>query len=248
MINKLLTVGLTLFFSALTSSTLFGCELRYASPSIEPHFWKKDGQHTGIAVDFLNLVAAQSNCKISYQIKPWKRVMHEMQQGSVDITIGFYAPSRESFARYSSAKFGDYEFVIFAKTTMPKIANIVHLYSQQYKLLYLKNWFLGSLKPDILSGSELAMPIYSVTKGLQLLQANRAQALLSSKTNGLFALKRLQLNDQVQIKSPVLESFAQYIIFAKKSVTDAEYERINQAMQTVVQAAAMQKITAKYLE
>jgi len=227
-------------------SLINACQLIYASPILEPHFWEEENQPKGLSVDFLNIVAQKANCDIQYQAKPWKRVMYEMRSGKVDLSIGFYAKSREEFARYSQAKFGEYNFYIFTKPSVEPVKSIKDLYARNKNLLYPKNWHLGKLKSEIQSSKELAVPFVAIQEGINLLVNDRADALLSPITNALYSFKKMSLSNQFVINSPPLESLPQYLMFSKNSVSDEIYQRLNSAMSEIVAAGEMDKITNRY--
>jgi len=222
------------------------CQLTFATPLIEPHFWESQNQYQGIAVDFLNLLAAKSGCAISYQAKPWKRVMHEMQQGKVDLTIGFYAANRESFARYSHSEFGEYAFYLFTRADVEPVTDIKTLFTEKKRVLFLKNWFLGKLKPEIESEPKFAMPIDSIKQGIKLLLNDRAYAMLSPKTNALYSFKKMRVTEQIIINSDKLEALNQYLIFSKASVSDEVYQRLDSAMTQIIDSGEMQRILRSY--
>jgi len=242
--KKILFIGPLLIL--IYPSLINACQLVYASPILEPHFWEEENKAKGLSVDFLNLVAQKANCDIQYQAKPWKRVMHEMRSGKVDLTIGFYAKEREEFARYSQAKFGEYNFYIFTKPSVEPVKSIKDLYAKNKNLLYPKNWYLGKLKSEIQSSKELAVPFVAIQDGINLLINNRADALLSPTTNALYSFKKMSLTNKFVMNSPQLESLAQYLMFSKSSVSDEIYQRINSAMIDIVEAGDMDKITKSY--
>ena len=229
-----------------TWSVARACVLTVATPDIPPHFWVDNGKAQGLTVDFFNLVAKQSGCEISYQAKPWKRVLHQLNTGGVDMTIGFYTQSREQFARYSNAKFGKYQFYIFAAGVKNQNLTVNSLYAQQKKLMYLKHWYLGTLKQQIIAEPSLAMPILSLDKGLKLMMANRADAILGPKMETLYSIKMNNLNDKVFLNSKPLLNLDQYVMFSKHSVSDEIYHRVNKAITEVVKSGETAQLAKKY--
>jgi ABC-type amino acid transport substrate-binding protein len=236
-----------LFFIALFGfNRAYACELTVATPNIPPHFWTENGKAKGLTVDFLNLVAQQSGCQFTYKAKPWKRVLHELTNGGVDMTVAFHSESREGFAYYSTAKFGQYQFYIFSLDPNNKRQSVDSLYAEQKKLMYLKDWYLGDLKQKIVSKADLAMPILSLDKGLKLMIANRADAILGPKVEMLYSIKQNKLTNKVFLSSTPQLSLDQYVVFSKHSVPIEIYHQVNAAISVIVASGKMKELIKKY--
>lgn len=237
----------TLFLTAcLGANNAFACELTVATPNIPPHFWTENGKAKGLTVDFLTLVAEQSGCHFTFKAKPWKRVLHEFTNGGVDMTVAFHSESREDFAYYSTAKFGQYQFYIFSLDANNKHQSVDSLYAERKKLMYLKNWYLGDLKQKIVSEPDLAMPILSLDKGLKLMVANRADAILGPKVEMLYSIKQNKLTNKVFLSSEPQLSLDQYVIFSKYSVSIDVYNKINAAISVIVASGKVHDLARKY--
>ncbi len=244
--NKLMLTAVLITFPIFQSVN--ACELVFASGSSEPFLWQENKRYKGIAVDLFKLISADSGCEVSFQIKPWKRVLHELNKGTVDMTLAFHNIKREQYSRYAEEGVGEFAFYLYTKPTLNKIKNIEDLFAQKKSLMYLKNWYLGKLKPKVLAHSQSSFPVMSVDQGVKLVLNNRSDALLAPEITVLYALKKINKSDQLIKNSAQLESFKRYVIFSKKSVPKAIYQRINTSINKIVASGKMSDIVKSYTQ
>lgn len=74
--------------------------IRAALFSIEP--WAieaDDGSLQGVNVDFFDAIAQQTGLKFSYHLRPYPRMLRELENGTLDISIMYERPAHETWLR-----------------------------------------------------------------------------------------------------------------------------------------------------
>lgn len=70
------------------------------------YYQQEDGQRQlrGFAIDYLNAVSARLGCRLVYVERPWKRVLHDLEQGRLDIAMeAYFYDDRARYAWFSDA-------------------------------------------------------------------------------------------------------------------------------------------------
>lgn len=157
---RFLTLLLVLFMSSIATahSAKSDCELTFASPELKPHFWLEGDVAKGLAVDYFRLIEQRTQCRFSFEIKPWKRVLHEIKTGRVDATIGYYNEVRSEFAYFPNDHFQHQSLFLYSRSDSKESYSIEKLQSQNKSLLYLQYWYLGELSSVLAKKPNLSLP------------------------------------------------------------------------------------------
>lgn len=102
MTRLLLPLFALLLSPALWASALCPSPLRVGFDNWPPyHYYEADSpsQMRGYAVEILSAVLARMGCKVTYLELPWKRVLHEMEHGEIDVAME--ANINDERARYA---------------------------------------------------------------------------------------------------------------------------------------------------
>ena len=69
------------------------------------HYYQQEGARRelrGFAVDYLNAVSNRLGCRLVYVERPWKRGLHDLERGRLDIVMeAYFADERARYAWFS---------------------------------------------------------------------------------------------------------------------------------------------------
>ena len=239
---------LLLLSAALPTTAQAQCQLTFASPTLKPHFWLEDNKPKGLAVDYFREIEKHSGCRFKFQVKPWKRVLHEVELGNIDTSIGYYNRERSTFAHFPRRYFQRQSFHLYSRQDEKQVYNLAGMLEAGKPVLYLEHWYLGNLNKILAEHSALALPTPNPATGLKQLLQGRADALLAPRVNTLFDVSQLKLQGKVKVNSMPQAIFYQYAFFSKKSVSDELFAKLDLAIEHIDQSGVGERITDRYIK
>ena len=229
------------------SHRVMSCQLNVGVMIMPPYYWLENGKARGFMVDVLERLSSKTQCKFTLKVRPWNRILHELQHGLIDLTVGYYMKDTVHYAHYSKQSIGSDRYQIFLKAKEPSVHSITELYLLNKKLIFLQNWHLGTLKQQIDSQPSLSMPVDTIEQCLKLLLTNRTDAFIAPKVVTLFAIKRANLAQTIQVIPRSLYSVDRYMLYSKKTVTVETHKRLDSEIQTLLDSGVMSELLDKYL-
>nr|WP_319392325.1 transporter substrate-binding domain-containing protein [uncultured Desulfobacter sp.] len=91
--------------------------------SFPPLFYNEDGVLKGISPDHLKLISAYSGLKFDLMTIPAKELDNFLQNGTIDMSVGFQIPERKNVA-FNTLSSMDADFVLVGRHDMPVVSGI----------------------------------------------------------------------------------------------------------------------------
>ncbi len=84
---------------SLSFQTQAECVLKVRVNDVSPQYMQKDGKWTGRAVELMEVLLEEANCRAEYVKGPWKRALIELEQGRIDamMNVGYDEQRSDSY-------------------------------------------------------------------------------------------------------------------------------------------------------
>ena len=206
------------------------------------------GEITGITVDMVEAILKNQEKPIKHLLKPWKRCLHDIQAGTVDVVPNAsYKPKRAEFSHYSSPLYATNLVLFFRRIEFlnrPKVSSLEAL--SQYRLGgvhgFNYSFYNDKVKMDTSAKTRTAL--------INMLRAGRFNFAVAQweVIANLSHNKEVNLEGLDSIPDPV-KSSKEYHILVSKKLKDGEklVEFINQHIDEYKNNDVFKGIYSKYL-
>mgnify|MGYP000229219900 CR=1 FL=1 len=230
------------------------CELKMGWEPWEPYqFLNKDKQLTGLDIELIGAVVKEMGCKIQFKQKPWKRLLVEAKNGSMDIVAG----ASKTEERQKWAYFTD----IYREET--RVLFTLNGTSKQYPFKLLKDFigtgfiigvnrgaFNGDEFDQLMQKKDFKKMIQVVSKESQnhdKLIAKRIDGYIGDAISGINLLHKKNIYNKIEIHPVKINSSGIYVMFSKKSTTLDLVKRFNDSLNRLKKNGVYDIILKTYL-
>ena len=213
-----------------------------------PFNWKSVDREEldGAMVEFLRDFFKEQNIKIKTRIAPWKRVLHELKHGRVDVVGALYmVEERKKFAVYSIPYSAEGAVVIALKAKpvfFNKREDLIGKRGGAVRGLSFGKNFDTFLKEKL-----KIERVSTLDLNLKKLNAGRIDYILNLTFPSQVALMRSG-GDKFMILPKQLSENKVYLAFSKKSPYKKYFPAINEKIQQMLSDGSLQKLIDKYLQ
>lgn len=230
------------------------CQLRFAAETdFPPHLIKNNEQHWhGQTAELLQALAAKVGCNIDYRSSPWLRSLMQLKSGELDVISHLYRNTEcekdyyflgphHLEAIWLIGKVADFKDVRTLTDTIhlkpaPRIAVLNGAY-------YGEDFAAVQRNPGF---AALLVPISSIQDKLALLNADRVDAILEDRS----VLHYWQHHKQksADLYQPIVQVYQApvYFGFSKKSISAAEFAKLQQAWLAMEKDQTVRSIQQRY--
>jgi polar amino acid transport system substrate-binding protein len=216
-------------------------------------FRNEQQQIRGLDVELLNAIFQRAGYQARFSEMPWARVLHELQFGTVQLAMSAnITAERQQYARFSHP-YREEETVIVVRrqdagrwrgiTTLEQLAII-----PDFQIGVLKGFDYGNTFRQLMTRPEMQPRLQMrlrLEQLLKMLRGGRIQGFIVDP-NGL---QEWQDKDGVQDELHILlrlELTPVHLMLSKKSTTEAQLQRLNQAIDQLKQSPEYQQILDRY--
>jgi polar amino acid transport system substrate-binding protein len=231
---------------ALLAVPLAARELLAVGTNFPGVFERQAGNYGGLATSVLRQALEPLGYRLRFELHPWARAQHMVEQGQGDILIGPYK-NAEREAR-------------FAFSAQPFYRDHIVLYRQRGRLLYwhgdyqallgrrigvVRAWAYGANFDSRRAQLEL-VTVEGVENGLKMLSAGRLDLLASNQRNTRPVLVALGLHDEIEQLEPHIDLQDGYFAFPRKASHRVLREDFDLALQQLIEQGRLAQLAKEW--
>lgn len=254
--NRQYTILALGFFSLLFSFQVKSeCVKTMAWNDDFPYAFKlqpEDNQPTGINIELVLAVFAESKCQLRFLSMPWARALVELEEGRIDIIGGaHFNQERQEFARYSTIDF-HFPNVLFIRKDISKnieLNTLNDIKKHQLKIGVQIDVYYGTDFEKMRLAPEFSRLIYPNTSRKALwgmLSLGRIDGVIADIHSGQGEIKQLGLSQVIMASDLIISDQGSYYIFSKKSVEQSFVDDFDDALKRLKTSGKINDILKKY--
>jgi len=207
------------------------------------NFFDDNGDAVGIDIEQLKLILDEAGLEYDFYERPWKRVLREIENGALDISMGAAkTEDRKGYAYFSEVPltFGRNSLIVKQENLdlFSNVDSISDLIGMPFKVSARRGVSYSAEYETLLSDPkffEQLIFVNSVEQSIDITLAKRAVGLISNSEIFKYEYAK-KCNEQVFVEVFDLledENGAGYIMLSKQTVSPQTLTLINQAMQKI---------------
>lgn len=188
------------------------------------------GAPGGLAVDLLQLLAAQLGHRIRFEVYPWPRAQAMVEQGAADILIGPYrTPEREGRFLFSQLPFYEDPLVFYARRPQQALWSGDLAALQRHEIGVVQGWAYG----DELERARPQLHISTarnVETGVLMLKMGRVELLASNERNTAPVIASMGLGEELLPLLPPIAVLRGHFAFPRTPAGAALQQEFDRAL------------------
>ena len=220
----------------------------------QPFSYRNEQQQLrGLDVELLNAIFLRAGYRAKFNEMPWARVLHELKFGTVQLTMSAnITAERQQYARFSHSYREEETAIIIRRQDVERWRGITTLEqlinTPDFHIGVLKGFDYGNTFRQLMARPELQPRLQMrlrLDQLLKMLQGGRIQGFILDP----HGLQGWQDKDEVQDQLHTLlriEVTPVHLMLSKESTTEAQLQRINQAIDQLKQSPDYQQILDRY--
>lgn len=216
-------------------------------------FRNEQHQICGLDVELLNAIFERAGYQAKFSEMPWARVLHELQFGTVQLTMSAnITAERQQYARFSHPYREEDTVIIIRRQDEPRWREITTLdeliKTPEFHIGVLKGFDYGDTFRQLMARPEMQQRLQMrlrLDQLLKMLNAGRIQGLILDP-HGMqewahqgYSLAELYILLQIE-RTPV------HLMLSQKSTTPEQLDRLNRAIDEVKKSPEYQQILKRY--
>lgn len=236
----------------LGSFFISACELtvRFEQYGLQAQKDRELGWH-GLDVDFAKALLTKAGCSYRFVSAPWGRAIKMLEAGELDLVLSVSdTPARREFAYLIGPQ--RQETIVFAqhKDAFLHIETMADLLQLEQPIAIQRGAFYGHAFVETMESLQDPEQqfIYVADNDLKinLLQHNRISGFFEEKHNLLFQIEHNPAFEAVAIHPFIVNREPVYYAFSKKSVSQDEIQRLENAFHVLKNSGELKAILSKY--
>lgn len=220
----------------------------------QPFSYRNEQQQLrGLDVELLNAIFLRAGYQAKFNEMPWARVLHELKFGTVQLTMSAnITAERQQYARFSHPYREEETAIIIRRQDVERWRGITTLEqlinTPDFHIGVLKGFDYGNTFRQLMARPELQPRLQMrlrLDQLLKMLQGGRIQGFILDP----HGLQGWQGKDEAQDQLYTLlriEVTPVHLMLSKESTTEAQLQRINQAIAQLKQSPDYQQILDRY--
>nr|WP_249373754.1 transporter substrate-binding domain-containing protein [Aeromonas veronii] len=220
----------------------------------QPFSYRNEQQQLrGLDVELLNAIFLRAGYQAKFNEMPWARVLHELKFGTVQLTMSAnITAERQQYARFSHPYREEETAIIIRRQDVERWRGITTLEqlinTPDFHIGVLKGFDYGNTFRLLMARHELQPRLQMrlrLDQLLKMLQGGRIQGFILDP----HGLQGWQGKDEAQDQLHTLlriEVTPVHLMLSKESTTEAQLQRINQAIDQLKQSPDYQQILDRY--
>ena len=245
---KILLVIISLCFTAVVQAD---CLLKMRTADFKPQFYK-DSQNKwrGMSIELAEAVINEAGCRVSYQKTTWKRALHLMKYGGLDMLLNVsISKDRQKYLHFIGP-LREETMILVAPSALPDVTQFSDIVSLPSKVGVLRGAFYGKeFAKQVRQSNDFAAKFEigdSTFENVGKLKKNRISGFFNDRYNAVHIIETRLSKQDFKIHPLIINSGDVYIALSKKSVSDEVKKRLDAALNRVLENGTIDKIIAKY--
>lgn len=241
---SLISILITSFNSFSQQSSLsVGWELWYPY-----QYHNAQQQLTGLDLDIFNAIIAQANLSVTFTEIPWKRHLHYLKTGEMDLAMGAsYTIERASYADYTipyrteTVKL----YVKKGQASKIKLNSLKELVSSPYMIGVEGGYYYGKVYEELIKKAKFhaqVNEVIDIEENVQLLLKGHIDGFLVDPVTMKSFVNKYKMHGEFEQHPMTIYSDNIYIMISKKLKDKELVSKINDAIIQLKEAGKLDKI------
>ncbi|EPJ48711.1 MAG: hypothetical protein OFPI_28110 [Osedax symbiont Rs2] len=243
---------LAILLLILPSISFANCQISYRVAQYPPYMLAdKDGTWTGLDVELAQAIFDEAKCKVTFTTMPWKRGLHLLEHGGVDMMSGLSLNSeRQKYAYYIGPMRDESIGLVVDSNSQFKLTELEDLKRLPKRIGYLRGVYYGELfakkfNTDAQFADKFETADNEQTNLLKL-QNRRLSAVAGDKYNSIYKLRLQKIDHKYKVHNFLLNQDVVYFGFSRASISSGDIKRLQAAFDKLQKNGALKGIRAKY--
>ncbi|MFT5453038.1 MAG: polar amino acid transport system substrate-binding protein [Enterobacterales bacterium] len=229
------------------------CELTMGWEPWAPYHYQEYGEQVkGLDIEMMDMITAETGCKISYQKGDWKVLLHLLKMGEIDLLTGASInDKRKKYATFSDG-YRTESFQLYVRAgEVSKFEgyNMKELINDGFRLGITMDYIYNDEVNSLQDNPENDTQIIAVSTGLinySKLSEGDIDGFLEDPVVGSSSIRRQGLEDQIELHPYIINTGDVHVMFSKASVNEETINSFNRALGIIRADGRHKKLMNKY--
>jgi len=239
---------LVLLFSFQVSAA---CIFKVRVNDAPPQYMLQDGKWTGKAVELMEVLLREANCKPEYIMMPWQRALMELEKGNIDamMNVGYNEQRAKSFY-YISPYIYETTVLLTRKDLKFDINSLNDLKRLPHKIGYeAGNIYDNTFTSKFLEDEDFHNLFQATTSGdnTEMVFLGRLSGKITLSENARYALDvHPKYNEQMKIHPLVVSKLPTFFAFSRQTLSDKKMIELHDANIRVISKGLYEDIKRRW--
>jgi len=227
------------------------CILTVRVAEFRPQYYQDAGGHwQGIAVELVQALFKEADCRIKFITTPWKRALYLLEHGGLDVLLNMsWTEERALYTHYIGPMLGENQVLIVSQNTEYKIDSLEDVKKLPKRIGIERGVFYGSALMHKLQTDQQFFNQFeygSSESNTDKLIRGRILGMINNQYTAAYKIKHVFSKDAFKQHPFMFHQNAVYFGFSKKVVNVALRKRFEQAFSRLLARGVLETIASKY--
>ncbi|MCP3943897.1 MAG: amino acid ABC transporter substrate-binding protein [Desulfobacteraceae bacterium] len=240
-----------LFLCLVPLNAFADCELKVRVTDYAPQYYQDNGKWKGLAVELVEVLLNEANCKPIYLIVPWKRALDHMRIGKIDIMLNLsITDERKEFINFIGPQRDESMILVVSEDTNFEIRSLEDIKKISGLIGIQRGAYYGeSFKVKYTAEETFAQKFYEVTYAKQFVKMYNAKRLSGFFIDRYEFFYKLNTNEEfkgLKASKFIINQDFVYFGLSKESVSNELLDRIQQAYEKAKAKGKFERVLERY--
>jgi len=215
-------------------------------------YYNKQQQLAGLDFDIFNAIVKEAGLDVTYTEIPWKRHLHYIKTGKMDIAMGAsYTKEREEYAYFTMPYRQEVVKIFVKKGTAKsiKLSSLSELVNSPYMLGVESGYYYGDEYHKLIqqvSFQEHISEVIDIEENITLLMEGHLDGILVDPVTMKAFTEKYKMQDEFELHPLEIYQADIHIMISKASCSFAMANNIDQAIKRLKEKDQIEKIIARW--
>ena len=227
------------------------CSLTLGMEDWPPNlFTDSQGRPAGIDVEIIRAVTARAGCRLNFIEARWKRIIHDVRVGKMDIAVAYFKQERTGFGRFTRAHREEINALYVRKGRHGEFRDLESFLGAGLRLGIVRGVFYGDAPGRLFRSPAFKAQIEEVAVNRQNLKKLMTERIDGIVINPATAAEFMRANNAVGMMERRFVTFQTdvHFLFSKVSVTNEVVDAIDRAIEELSRDGTIAAIIRGYEE
>jgi polar amino acid transport system substrate-binding protein len=243
---------LSFFFMPIFSSAVYSsCDMSLAVDSYPPYQTQVEGKWQGLDIELAIALSQQMKCELTIKQSPWKRSLHLLQNGRIDMMVSVSkTPQRQGFTYFVGPVRQEIVALVINTGAAIKITALADLAKLDKKIGIINGAYYGQSFTKKYEKDRQFKDQFEVSNNTQdnikKLAARRISGFLNDPFYIADLIRKQKVTEPLSFHSFVINQDPVYFGFSKKSISEKRLLQIQRAFEQLQENGKLDSIRKKY--